>query len=254
LPAEASTALILCCISLDMLLSHSLPALVWLSLPPCISATVWTKLWNTEFYWYRVLTCGEHPRSLEIPDCTQRASKLLHKFYHRTSPLTGNSRLYATCFQITTQVLSQKHFVTQNTLFTPISFHLLHLSLFFSPLSYHTLGDLAGSFRWRINSTSHKLFSIHLYGASSFAGSTWFIPFFYSTYGVSYSPLEFGYKAKRVFNSGWMEHFGGQGLYWVLFNLGKVKQWFQYNNSNAFLGVFCYVDCDFVIYFYLLLK
>ena len=131
---RASTALILCCISLDMLLSHSLPAFVWLSLPPCISATVWTKLWNTEFYWYwslsRVLTCREHPRSLEIPDCTQCAFKFLHKSYRRNT--------------LWLKIIS---------LFTLISFHRLHLSLLFSSRKYHTLGDLAGSVGWRINST-----------------------------------------------------------------------------------------------------
>jgi hypothetical protein len=26
----------------------------------------------------------------------------------------------------------------------------------------------------------------------------------------------------RVFDSGWIEYFGGQGLYWVLFNLDSV--------------------------------
>jgi hypothetical protein len=36
---------------------------------------------------------------------------------------------------------------------------------------------------------------------------------FFSTYGVSFSPLEVGYRATRVFDSGWMEYFGGQGLY-----------------------------------------
>jgi hypothetical protein len=35
-----------------------------------------------------------------------------------------------------------------------------------------------------------------------------------------------------------MEYFGGQGLYLVLFNLGKVNQWFQYNNLKVFLGFF----------------
>jgi len=68
------------------------------------------------------------------------------------------------------------------------------------------------------------------------------IPFF-STYGVSFGPLEVGYKATRVFVSGWLEYFGGQGMYWILFNLGKVNQWFQYNNLNVFWGFFfCYVD------------
>nr|YP_009350709.1 NADH dehydrogenase subunit 5 [Microcerotermes baluchistanicus]AQP27635.1 NADH dehydrogenase subunit 5 [Microcerotermes baluchistanicus] len=82
-----------------------------------------------------------------------------------------------------------------------------------------------------------KLFSVHLYGSSSFAGSMWFMPFF-STYGVSFGPLGLGYSATSVFDSGWMEYFGGQGMYWVLFNAGSVNQWFQYNNLSVFLGFF----------------
>jgi hypothetical protein len=35
---------------------------------------------------------------------------------------------------------------------------------------------------------------------------------FFSTYDISYSPLEVGYKAKRVFDSSWIEYIGGQGL------------------------------------------
>nr|AQP26363.1 NADH dehydrogenase subunit 5 [Hospitalitermes sp. D TB-2017] len=82
-----------------------------------------------------------------------------------------------------------------------------------------------------------SLFSMYLYNMSSFSGSMWFMPFF-STYGVSFSPLEVGYSATSVFDFGWMEFFGGQGLYWILFNLGKVNQWFQYNNLSVFLGFF----------------
>jgi len=97
-----------------------------------------------------------------------------------------------------------------------------------------------------------KLFSIYLYSVSSFSGSIWFMPFF-STYGVSFSPLELGYRATKVFDSGWMEFFGGQGLYWVLFNLGRVNQWFQYNNLKVFLGFFVMwiVILLFVLVFYL---
>ena len=62
--------------------------------------------------------------------------------------------------------------------------------------------------------------------------------FFFSTYGVSFGPLGVGYKATKVFDSGWMEYFGGQGLYWALCNLGRVNQWFQYNNLKVFLGFF----------------
>ena len=60
--------------------------------------------------------------------------------------------------------------------------------------------------------------------------------FFY--FGVSFSPLGIGYKATRVFDSGWIEYFGGQGMYWILFSLGRASQWFQYNNLKAFLGFF----------------
>nr|WHM51648.1 NADH dehydrogenase subunit 5 [Cahuallitermes intermedius] len=84
---------------------------------------------------------------------------------------------------------------------------------------------------------SDKLFSVYYYGASSFSGSMWFMPF-YSTYGVSFVPLELGYVATKVFDSGWMEYFGGQGMYWILFNLGSANQWFQYNNLKLFLGFF----------------
>nr|YP_009115118.1 NADH dehydrogenase subunit 5 [Neocapritermes taracua]AIZ68304.1 NADH dehydrogenase subunit 5 [Neocapritermes taracua] len=82
-----------------------------------------------------------------------------------------------------------------------------------------------------------NLFSMRSYSVSLFVGSMWFMPFF-STYGMSFCPLGVGYKATKVFDSGWMEYFGGQGLYWVLFNLGKVNQWFQYNNLKVFLGFF----------------
>nr|QXT44525.1 NADH dehydrogenase subunit 5 [Aparatermes sp. G16-044]QXT44590.1 NADH dehydrogenase subunit 5 [Aparatermes sp. G16-173] len=86
-------------------------------------------------------------------------------------------------------------------------------------------------------SFSDSLFSMCLYPISSFSGSMWFMPFF-STYGVSYTPLGFGYEATKAFDAGWMEYFGGQGIYWILFNLGSVNQWFQYNSLKVFLGFF----------------
>jgi hypothetical protein len=64
---------------------------------------------------------------------------------------------------------------------------------------------------------------LYLKVGSSFAGSIWFMSFF-STYGVSFGPLEVGYMATRIFDSGWIEYCGGQVLYWVLFNLGTVNQ------------------------------
>nr|WMY24086.1 NADH dehydrogenase subunit 5 [Malagasitermes milloti] len=112
-----------------------------------------------------------------------------------------------------------------------LPYYLKFLTLFVLFLGGWLGYEIAGFF------FGDKLFSMYLYNISSFSGSMWFMPFF-STYGVSFSPLEVGYSATSVFDSGWMEFFGGQGLYWVLFNLGKVNQWFQYNNLKVFLGFF----------------
>nr|YP_009353448.1 NADH dehydrogenase subunit 5 [Macrotermes yunnanensis]AQW41831.1 NADH dehydrogenase subunit 5 [Macrotermes yunnanensis] len=81
------------------------------------------------------------------------------------------------------------------------------------------------------------LFSMFWYNSSSFSGSMWYMPFL-STYSISFLPLEVGYSTTSVFDSGWMEYFGGQGVYWVLFNFSSVNQWFQYNGLSVFLGFF----------------
>ena len=36
---------------------------------------------------------------------------------------------------------------------------------------------------------------------------------FLSTYVISFSPLKIGYRATRILDSGWIENFGGQGMY-----------------------------------------
>jgi hypothetical protein len=35
---------------------------------------------------------------------------------------------------------------------------------------------------------------------------------FLFTYGVPFGPLGAGYRETRIFDSGWIEYFGGQGL------------------------------------------
>nr|YP_009350891.1 NADH dehydrogenase subunit 5 [Allodontermes schultzei]AQP28034.1 NADH dehydrogenase subunit 5 [Allodontermes schultzei] len=82
-----------------------------------------------------------------------------------------------------------------------------------------------------------SLFSMGWYGPSFFSGSMWYMPFL-STYSVSFWPLEVGYSSASVLDFGWLEYFGGQGVYWVFFNLSSVNQWFQYNGLSVFLGFF----------------
>nr|AVN67738.1 NADH dehydrogenase subunit 5 [Eurycotis opaca] len=82
-----------------------------------------------------------------------------------------------------------------------------------------------------------NLLSMKYYIYSSFMGSMWFMPYL-STYGVSKLPLYLGYNCYKVFDSGWSEYFGGQGLYMSFMFSSKINQWWQYNNLKIFLLFF----------------
>jgi hypothetical protein len=47
-----------------------------------------------------------------------------------------------------------------------------------------------------------------------------------------------GFYSLRTSDLGWGEHLGGQGFYWFLMYLGKINQWWQYNNLRVFLIFF----------------
>jgi NADH-ubiquinone oxidoreductase chain 5 len=83
------------------------------------------------------------------------------------------------------------------------------------------------------------LFSVNWYSSLFFYGSMWFIPLL-STYGVSFWPLEVGYRTVKVFDFGWIEYFGGQGIYCASYNLSRVK-WFQFNGLRIFK---CFMLCE----------
>nr|YP_009128250.1 NADH dehydrogenase subunit 5 [Reticulitermes aculabialis]AJO61986.1 NADH dehydrogenase subunit 5 [Reticulitermes aculabialis] len=112
-----------------------------------------------------------------------------------------------------------------------LPYYLKFLTFFFVGLGGFIGYEMAGF------NFGDYLLSMCYYRVSSFSGSMWFMPFF-STYGVSFGPLGFGYSSMRVLDSGWMEYFGGQGLYWFLFNLGSVNQWVQHSSLKLFLGFF----------------
>nr|URX53287.1 NADH dehydrogenase subunit 5 [Glyptotermes sp. 11 AB-2022a] len=81
------------------------------------------------------------------------------------------------------------------------------------------------------------LISLSFYKISFFSGSMWFMPYF-STYGVSLSPLLLGFNSLKVSDSGWVEQLGGQGIYWFLMYVSKINQWCQYNDLSIFLMFF----------------
>nr|AVN67749.1 NADH dehydrogenase subunit 5 [Eurycotis sp. B074] len=82
-----------------------------------------------------------------------------------------------------------------------------------------------------------ELMSLNYYIYSSFMGSMWFMPYI-STYGLSKMPLYLGYSSYKVFDSGWSEYFGGQGMFLSFMYLSKINQWWQYNNLKIFMMFF----------------
>jgi len=73
------------------------------------------------------------------------------------------------------------------------------------------LGSWIGHEMVRFNLDDHS-FSMHWYGASSFSGYMWIMSF-YSTFELSFGPLGIDCRVVSIFCSGWVEYFGGQGLY-----------------------------------------
>nr|AVN67375.1 NADH dehydrogenase subunit 5 [Diploptera punctata] len=86
-------------------------------------------------------------------------------------------------------------------------------------------------------SVGSKVKSLHYSSVTSFMGSMWNMPYI-STFGVSFFPLQLGYNSLKSFDGGWNEYFGGQGLYNSLMFLGKINQWWQYNNLKTFFLFF----------------
>nr|URX53376.1 NADH dehydrogenase subunit 5 [Glyptotermes sp. 12 AB-2022a] len=112
-----------------------------------------------------------------------------------------------------------------------LSFYLSFLTIFVS-----LLGGWVGYELAKIN-LGGSLISLYFYNSSFFSGSMWFMPYF-STYGVSLSPLLLGYNSLKSSDLGWAERFGGQGVYLFLIYTSKLNQWWQYNNLKVFFMFF----------------
>nr|YP_010621052.1 NADH dehydrogenase subunit 5 [Protagonista lugubris]WAX39435.1 NADH dehydrogenase subunit 5 [Protagonista lugubris] len=98
---------------------------------------------------------------------------------------------------------------------------------------------LGGWFGYEVSNINigNKLLTMSFYLYSMFMGSMWFMPYL-STYGMSCLPLHLGYKFYKIFDSGWSEYFGGQGMHMLFMYMSKINQWWQYNNLKFFLMFF----------------
>nr|AVN67694.1 NADH dehydrogenase subunit 5 [Blatta orientalis] len=98
---------------------------------------------------------------------------------------------------------------------------------------------LGGWFGYEVSKINigNNLMSMKLYFYSVFMGSMWFMPYI-STYGMCKMPLNLSYNSYKVFDSGWSEYFGSQGMYMLFMYMSKINQWWQYNNLKFFLMFF----------------
>nr|WGO58088.1 NADH dehydrogenase subunit 5 [Rhabdoblatta orlovi] len=87
------------------------------------------------------------------------------------------------------------------------------------------------------SNVGYTLLSLRVKNIVMFLGSMWYMPYL-STYGVNNPPLILGYITSKSFDGGWNEFFGGQGMYLMFMQLGKVNQWWQFNNLKFFLMFF----------------
>nr|QFQ01377.1 NADH dehydrogenase subunit 5 [Alvinocaris kexueae] len=116
--------------------------------------------------------------------------------------------------------------------------YLICLSLEFKLLALlvSLVGGLLGYFL-NIMTVNYLLKSIKQYCPVVFAGSMWFMPFL-STRGVSNLFLKAGSFYHQVGDSGWSEHYGGQGAYSFFMVSSNYLQVAQDNNVKMYMVVF----------------
>nr|YP_010946395.1 NADH dehydrogenase subunit 5 [Balta valida]WGO57113.1 NADH dehydrogenase subunit 5 [Balta valida] len=85
--------------------------------------------------------------------------------------------------------------------------------------------------------TGSNLISMSFMFVVGFFGNMWFMPYIF-TYGICYYPLILGYNSFSIFDCGWNEYFGGQGLFYILMFMSKLNQLWQYNNLSMFMMLF----------------
>nr|UGS80275.1 NADH dehydrogenase subunit 5 [Notolachesilla sp. GRA1sp1LA] len=78
-------------------------------------------------------------------------------------------------------------------------------------------------------------------------GEMWFLPYL-STYSLNFVVLKLGYFYTKLFDSGWGEYFGGQGLYNGLMNVGAGLMYFKSINIMNVIFIFMI----FVMYMYIM--
>nr|WHU31470.1 NADH dehydrogenase subunit 5 [Claassenia xucheni] len=89
---------------------------------------------------------------------------------------------------------------------------------------------------------NYELLTLRFHMLSSFSGSMWFLPFI-STYGVSNYPLQVGGYTLKLFDQGWSEYSGAQGLYSIFTRGSQLSQGWQNNDLKTyFIGFVLWIS------------
>nr|QOL00667.1 NADH dehydrogenase subunit 5 [Loxoblemmus doenitzi] len=124
---------------------------------------------------------------------------------------------------------------------------MICLSLFMSMLT-SMVSLIGGWLGYELSlMVSYGSFVINKQYLVGFMGSVWFMPFL-STYMLSPSFLYMGFKMSRVFDFGWGEEFGGQGLFKFLVNCSFTNYDYQFNFFKYYLVSFMFWIFLFLIF------
>nr|UGS80132.1 NADH dehydrogenase subunit 5 [Acantholachesilla sp. AcspLA] len=111
----------------------------------------------------------------------------------------------------------------------------LSLSMKLFTLFICVIGGLTGYFVGMNN--LYLLNNTYVY-MKNILGEMWFLPYL-STYTINLLVLKLGYLYLKIFDFGWLELFGGQGLYYILKNISSKI--LVLNSLNVFNYIFFFI-------------
>ena len=118
---------------------------------------------------------------------------------------------------------------------------LICLSFFFKmfTLLVCLLGGFIGFFLSRFSFCFERNKSLNYYFFSYYSRVIWFLPFF-STIGVSFTPLNFSFQIFKNLDQGWIEFFGVHYLFSYFIKNSQISQVLQLNNIKIYLTLFVF--------------
>nr|BDL61486.1 NADH dehydrogenase subunit 5 [Arcotheres sp. GK-2022] len=103
-------------------------------------------------------------------------------------------------------------------------------------LSVSVLGGVSG-YMLNLMSMNYVLLSRVMYQLAAFSGSMWFMPFL-STKMIANMNFQVGGYIESVFDKGWYEYIGGQGMFYIWSKVSFNLYLSQYNSIKVFMKMF----------------